>query len=469
MSQPSAAPEPPTPTAAELKRRRMLEGPILPHLLAMSWPTMVQMAMYSGVLLLETWFIGKLGVDALAGASLVTPASFLMQAMAAGGLGGAVSAIIARAAGSGDIKRVESLAWHALAIAALCGIAFAAFMLAFGPSLYRLLGGEGAALRAAIDYSDPLFLASPLMWIAIIMASILRGLGVVKLQAVITAASSILLVPLSPLLIFGAGPVPAFGIQGAAIAVAAYYALVAALYFAYLASPLAALRLRLVAWRRGDAAAIYRLGGISSLLAIQSHITALIITAFAGSFGTATLAGFGAAIRLQHLVEPFIFSLGTATVVSVATCVGAGDIERARRIAVTAVLAASSVCGVVGILAALFPAAWIGLFSQDAAVIAAGSLYLRAIGPVFWCLGLGLVLYYCAQGIGRMRWTYAGSALRLAIVAAAGSFALLVLHADAAVLYRIVAVAMVASCAVTLFGVARIDWPPLRRAAVLVS
>ncbi|CAN5502488.1 MATE family efflux transporter [soil metagenome] len=450
-------------SAAAQRRQRLLEGPILSTLLSVAWPTVVQMLMYSFVLLLETWFIGKLGVVALAGASLVSPALFLMQAMAAGGMGGAVTATIAKAAGRGDREHVQSLAWHALIIAVGCGLVFAVAMHFCGPWFYHLLGGRDDALTAALEYSNVLFLGAPLIWIVVVVAAILRGLGVVKVQAVITVLASLILLPLSPILIFGVGPLPALGIRGAAIAVICYYALVTGLYLAYLASEKSAIKLR---WQqavisRKDFAAILQLGGVSSLLAVQSHVTSVIITGLAGSFGTVVLAGFGAAIRLAQVVEPVIFGLGTATVVMVATCIGAGDVARARKIAKSAAIGAGAFCGVIGGIAAVYPQLWIGLFTQDAEVIAAGAIYLRTVGPFYWCVGLGLVLYYYSQGIGRMRWTYAGSILRLAIVSLAGSASLFLWHGGAASLYWIVALSMMASCLVTALGLARIDWRSL--------
>jgi Na+-driven multidrug efflux pump len=342
-------------------------------------------------------------------------------------------------------------------IALACGIAFSIVMYLCGPWLYHLLGGRDEALDAALAYSNVLFLAAPLMWLVIILAAVLRGLGVVKLQAVITAVASLALLPLSPALIFGVGPIAGLGMRGAAIAIMCYYALVTAIYIICLTSKRSAIKLRWhgVALSRIDFASILHLGGISSLLAVQSHITALVITGLAGGFGTVVLAGFGAAIRLQHVIEPFIFSLGTATVVMVATCCGAGDVERARKAALSASVAAAIFCGSIGGLAALYPMLWMELFSQDPEVIAAGAVYLRTMGPFYWCFGLGLVLYYYSQGIGRMLWSYAGSLMRLAIVAVAGTVSLYVLHGDAASLYRVVAAAAVISCAVTAFGIAR--------------
>jgi putative MATE family efflux protein len=459
MSAPTAAP----PSAAERLRQRLLSGPILLTLLAMAWPTMVQMTMYSLVLLFETWFIGKLGVVALAGASLVSPVSFLMQAMAAGGMGGAVTATIAKAAGSGNRDKVRSLAAHAVLIAIACGFAFAVVLHLFGPAVYRLLGGEGAALDAALAYSNVLFIGAPLLWVVIVLAAVLRGLGVTKVQATFSVAGSLVLIPLSPALIFGVGPIPAMGMRGAALAVIVYYALITAMYVVYLRSAKSIIRLRRQDFVPAHAnfAAILKLGGVSSLLAVQSHITALMITGLAGSFGTVVLAGFGAAIRLQQVVEPFIFSLGTATVVMVATCIGAGNAERARKAAMTTAFAATIFYGLIGVFVALFPTAWVPLFTNDAGVIAAGAVYQRTMGPVYWCYGLALVVYYCSQGIGRMRWSYAGSLLRLAIISVAGTTLLSALHGGPAVLYRIVAVAVLISCGVSTLGIVRNDWEKL--------
>jgi len=459
----ASAPQAQPSTEAELRRSRLLEAPILPTLLTMAWPTFVQMVMYSFVLLLEIWFIGKLGVVELAGASLVSPAMFLMQAMAGAGMGGAVTATIARAAGSGNKEKVQSLAWHAMLIAVACGLAFTLAMVVGGTWFYRLMGGSGEVLGAALAYSNPLFLAAPLMWLVIIFAAILRGLGVVKVQAFITVAASLFLLPLSPLLIFGAGPIPGLGMRGAAISVIVYYAIVAAMYLAYLASDGSVIKLRLqrITWSRKDFAAILGLGGISSLLAVQSHITTLMITGLVGGFGTIVLAGFGAAARLQHVIDPFIFSLGTAAVMMVATCVGADEVERARKVTLIASLVAAGFCGAVGGLAALFPHLWVGQFSHNPDVVAAGSLYLRIMGPFYWCIGLGFILYFCSQGIGLMRWSYAGSVARLAIIAVVGAASVHLLHGDVATLYQIATGSIVVSCAITVIGIVYSDWKPL--------
>src|SRR5438876_11927700 len=139
------------PPAARAQRfdprtRVLLEGPITSTLLRLATPNVLVMLMQASVGLIETYFVGKLGTDALAGVALVFPALMLMQMMSAGAMGGGISAAIARAVGAGRRADADALAVHALAIAVVFGLAFTAVVLAGGPWLYGAMGGTGASL-----------------------------------------------------------------------------------------------------------------------------------------------------------------------------------------------------------------------------------------------------------------------------------------------------------------------------------
>ncbi len=192
------------------------------------------MVMQSSVGLIETYFIGKLGTAALAGVSLVFPVVMLMQMMSAGAMGGGISSAIARALGAGRGKDADALAWHALAIALLFGVAFMLAALLGGPWLYAALGGSGASLHAALTYSNVVFAGAILVWLFNSLASVIRGTGNMMVPAVVTCAGAVVLIPLSPCLIFGWGPFPALGVAGGAVALLAYYAVGSAVFCAYL-------------------------------------------------------------------------------------------------------------------------------------------------------------------------------------------------------------------------------------------
>src|SRR2546430_5978909 len=105
----------------------------------------------------------------------------------------------------------------------------------------------------------------------------------------------------------------------------------------------------------------------------MTNLTVVLLTALVGSFGTLTLAGYGMGVRLEYLLIPLVFGFGSALVTMVGTNFGAGQRVRARRVAWTGALMAAGVTEAIGLAAAVFPHAWLGLFSNEPAVLAAGA------------------------------------------------------------------------------------------------
>src|SRR5205085_6301596 len=108
-------------------------------------------------------------------------------------------------------------------ISAILGGAFSVSVILGGPWLYRTMGGDGATLDAALQYSNTVFAGVLLLWLMNALASILRGSGNMLLPAAVICVGALLLVPLSPALIFGWGPFPQLGVTGAGLAVVIYY------------------------------------------------------------------------------------------------------------------------------------------------------------------------------------------------------------------------------------------------------
>src|SRR6476646_1520070 len=135
--------------APDARTRRLLEGPIAPLLLKLAAPNMLVMVAQASAGLIETYFIGRLATDALAGVALVFPVLMLMQMMSAGAMGGGISSAIARALGARRTTDADALALHAGVIAIGFGLVFMAAVLGGGRWLYTSLGGEGASLTAA--------------------------------------------------------------------------------------------------------------------------------------------------------------------------------------------------------------------------------------------------------------------------------------------------------------------------------
>jgi putative MATE family efflux protein len=408
------------------RTRMLLEAPIAPTLLRLALPNVLVMLAQAGVGLIETYFVGKLGTDALAGMALVFPVVMLMQMMSAGAIGGGVAAAIARALGARRRDDADALVLHALVIGLVFALCFSVAVVGGGRWLYTRMGGAGGALEAALIYSNWVFAGAICVWVFNTLAAIIRGTGNMAVPAYVTVWGALVLIPLSPLLIFGWGPLPGLGIAGGAIALMAYYVLGSAVLAWYLWSPRSLLRpsFKGLQLRWPLFADILRVGLVGAVSTVATNVAIGMTTAMVGGFGTAAIAGYGTASRLEYLLVPLVFGFGAPLVAMVGTCIGAGQRERALRATWVGAAMAFGMTEAIGLWAALFPATWLSLFASDPAMIAAGSQYLRTVGPVYGFFGLGLVLYFASQGAGRLFWPVAGNLARLAVAVAGGWLAL---------------------------------------------
>ena len=410
----------------------MLHGPIAPTLLRLAWPNLLMMVAQSSTGLVETWFVSRLGTATLAGAALVVPVLMLMQNMSQGAMGGGISSAIARALGGGRRREADHLARHAVAINSVLGLAFSALLLLLGPVLYRRLGGHDESLAAALAYSNVLAGGLVLMWVMNALASVVRGTGNMIVPGLVICGGALSLVPLSPCLIFGLGPFPRLGIAGAGYALLAYYGIGAAILAWYCVSGRNAVRLERgpLAW--SHARDILRVGALATLNPLLTNGLIAASTALIGAYaGTAALAGFGTAARLEYLIIPIAFGIGAPLVAMVGSNIGAGQPARALRIALVGGAMAFVVSEAIGVTAALWPRAWMQLFSVDPATLDVGSAYLRTVGPVFGFFGLGFTLYFASQGAGRLAWPLASGFLRLLVTIIGGWVVLATTHSVA--------------------------------------
>jgi putative MATE family efflux protein len=408
------------------RTRLLLEAPIARTLLRLGAPNMLVMGAQASVGLVETYFIGRLGTDALAGVALVFPVVMTMQMMSAGAMGGGIASAIARALGGARRAEANALALHALVIALAFGLAFTVGVLAGGRALYGAMGGAGRSLDAALTYSGVVFAGAVLIWMFNSLGAVIRGTGNMHVPAIVTCAGVVFLVPMSPALIFGWGPFPVLGIAGGAVALLVYYAAGNLALAAYLWSghsvlrpSLAGLRLRWPLFRD-----ILRVGLVGALVTVSTNITIMVCTGLVGEFGSAAIAGYGTGSRLEYLLVPLVFGLGGPLVAMVGTSIGAGNRERALRVAWIGAAIASALTELIGLCAAAYPRAWLSLFDTDPAMLDAGSRYLHAVGPFYGFIGLALSLYFASQGAGRLLWPLFANLVRLLIAAGGGWLAL---------------------------------------------
>jgi putative MATE family efflux protein len=375
--------------------------------------------------LIETWWVAKLGTDALAGMALVFPPVMLMTMISAGAMGGGISSTVARALGAGRRHDADALVLHATVINAVLGLLFSLIFLLFGEEIYRAMGGKGGELRAALIYSNTVFAGNVFIWLMNALASIIRGTGNMLYPAIVICVGVAFLVPVSPLLIFGFGPLPPLGIAGGGVALVIFYLAGTVAMAWHIRSGRNAARFRWGRLRWNLLKAILRVGALSTITSVQTNVTIGGATALVASVaGVGAVAGFGTGARLEYLLIPLTFGIGAPLVAVVGTNIGAGQRERALNIALAGGAIAFLVTEAIGLAAAIWPEVWLLLFSSEPDMIEAGSAYLRIVGPTYGFFGLGLSLYFASQGAGRLFWPLTSGFLRFAIALGGGWIAL---------------------------------------------
>ena len=419
--------------------RGVLEGPITSTLVRLALPTVVVLVVQTLVGVVETYLISFLGTEALAGVTLVFPILMLMQMMSNGGIGGGVSSAVSRALGANRLEDANRLVWHAVVLGTAFGAVFSISAVLFGSYLYRSMGGTGATLTAALTYSGIVFTGSIPIWITALLSAALRGAGNAKVPAMVIVSGALILLILSPPLIFGWGPFPKLGVAGGGAAVFVYYLVAAVTLILYLMSSTSPLKVAVAPLELRLFREILSVGLPSAIGTVQVNLTVTFVTAAVGYFGAGAIAGFGIASRLDYLQIPIIFGLGTAIVTMVGINMGANQIERARRVALVGAGLAFGITQFIGVAATLFPNLWMGLFTMDPTVVEFGSLYLRTAAPAYGAIGLGLALYFASQGTKRVLFPVLAGTVRMVIAAFLGWSSVVWFGASIDTLFQIVA------------------------------
>ena len=447
---------------ANARTRMLLQAPIVPTLLRLTAPNVLNLVAIAGLITFDGLFLGRLGADALVGVSLVFPFVMFVQHTAASGLGAAVSSAIARALGAGDRARADALAAHAFVIALALGGLVAAVMLPLGPLVYRAMGGEDATLAVALGYSAVALGGAASVSVLNILANVVRGTGAMTLPSGVLMGAVLLHAVLSPLLIFGLG----LGAAGAGWGLVISFTLGSIFLFLHLRKQDGPVRLAIVrAYRWELFGDILRVGVPGIVNTAINNLAVILLTGVAGHLGKATALGYAIGARLEYIMLPLAFGFGAAMVAMVGTNWGAGQCERARRIGWTGALCVAALCGAVGLFFAAFPALWMGLYTTDEEVLRLGTLYLRTVGPVYLLYGLALGLYSAMQGIGSVNTAVLANVLRLLIASLGGLAAVTLLGAGPLGMFLAVAAAFAVNAAINVYafaGFQRVSQPRAR-------
>jgi putative MATE family efflux protein len=404
-------------------------------------PNILTLLAFAGVITFDGFFLGRIGTNALAGASLAFPWVMIVLQTTNSGMGVGVSSAVARALGAGQRERADALVFHALLLALAVGAIFSTMFVLGAPFLFRWMGGRDEMLSDALAYANAALGGAVAICVSNLLGNAVRGTGNMSFPASVLVGCVVVHIAISPVLIFGFGPLPALGPAGAGLGLVIPFVGGSLVMIWYLRSRgIIRLSFRGVMPRWELFADILKVGVPGLINIAITNLSVVILTGIAGQLGRDTALGYAMGARLEYIMQPIAFGFGTAMVAMVGTNWGAKQYRRAREIAWTGAATVAALCGTIGLTVAFLPGLWIGLFSDDAEVACLGALYLRIVGPAYLCFGLGLGLFYVMQAVGRGVTAMNANALRMLTSAGCGLVALYSLDLGVTGLFAAVAV-----------------------------
>ncbi len=405
---PIDSPPPAAPPATELPARRpstaLLEGPILRSLLTLAVPIALANVLQAAYQLIDAFWVGRLGGAAVAAVSVTTPVVFLTIALGAG-LAIAGSTLIAQYFGGGNQEMVDHVAAQTLLMIVLISIVLGTIGFIAAPSLLRLMGVAPDVYRGALGFMRVSFVGLVFNFFFFMFQSIMRGVGEARLPVFIVLGTVILNFILDPLFIFGAGPVPAMGVMGAAVATTSTQSIAAGVGLLVLLRGRHGVHL---AWRDfiPDGSYIKRAFFLGFPASVEQSARALgitVLTFLIASFGTMTVAAYGVGSTILQVVMIPAMGLSMAVSALVGQNIGAGNVERAERIGRLGAMLGFWILAALGAVAFVVAPQLVAFFVPgDPGVIASGTVFLRTMAPAWGFLGLQFSLTGVLRASGNM-------------------------------------------------------------------
>jgi len=410
----ASPPERPGPRHAPLS---LLARHPLRAIVTLAAPTTAVMLMAAISNILHTYFVSRLGDDAIAAVSLVFPIALIMMTVVSGGIGAGVASGIARALGAGHPADACGVAEHALAITALLSIAGTLATELGGRALFRAMGGQDAVLDQATQFARVLFGGMLITFTVGTLDSILRGAGNVRVPAVCATLSLLLQIAFTPLFMFTAG----LGLVGAPLATLAGQLVGLMPRLAYVFGGRAAFHPRVLPRQLSakHVGEILRVGVPASLSAGLNYLALVILTGTVARYGNHYLAAYGLGTRLDFLLFTLGFGVAAGALTLVGMASGAGRPDLVARYVTQASLVAAGVVAVPTVLVIWRPSIWLGLFTSAADIAAVGSSYFRLVGPSYVFMVVSMVVASAFQGLGRATVPLTVMVVRVALVVAA--------------------------------------------------
>lgn len=380
----------------------MKERPVVPLLLSMALPMVISMMVNSLYNIVDSFFVAKISEDAMTALSLVFPVQNFINAVGIG-FGVGINAVIALYLGEGNEEKADKAATQGLVCAAVHSVIMTAGSIAVMPSFLRVFTSSEEVLSYGIRYSRIAFLFAPVIMFAMAFEKIYQAVGKMKVTMTSLMCGCIANIILDPVLIFGIGPFPKMGIEGAALATGIGQLLPLIIYLVlYLVCPIRVrIRISDIKPDKYIIGKLYSIGipGTLNLALPSLLISALnaILAAFAGSY----IFVLGIYYKLQTFLYLSVNGIIQGMRPLIGFNYGAKEYKRVQKIFRVVLLMSVVIMAVGTLLCLTVPGALMGMFTDVPETIRVGETALRIISAGFIVSSVSVVASGALEGIGK--------------------------------------------------------------------
>lgn len=384
------------------RRNTLIEGPVWGSLMRLAVPIVAANLLQTAYNLTDTFWVGRLGAESVAAVSISFPIIFLLISLGAG-LSVAGTILVAQYKGRGNQEAVDHVASQTFFLMLAVSLVLSLLGYILSEPIVHLLGVEPEVGPDAVTYLQVSFWGLVFLFGFFVFQSLMRGVGDVTTPMLIVLGTVLLNLFLDPLFIFGFGPVPGFGVSGAAVATLGTQSLATIAGIVILSRGKAGIRLR---WRgfRPDLRLMKHLITLGIPASIEQSTRALGLTVMivlVTNFGTVTTAAYGIGTRILSFVIIPALGLSMATSTLVGQNIGAGQQARAGHIVRLASVTGFIVLTGVGVVMFFTANFWASVFiPDDHAVIVESAEFIRIMALTFGFIGIQQVLNGAFRGAG---------------------------------------------------------------------
>ena len=386
-------------------KNKITEGPIIKSLLAIMIPIIFANILQTAYNLIDTFWVGRLGTDAVAAVSISFPVIFLIIAFTSG-IAMAGSILISQYKGRKDEKNMSDVAGQIMIMAVVFSILFSILGYIFAPEIIKALGAQGNVIPLGISYLKYYILGLVFVFGYMVFQQMYQGLGDPKTPMKITLISVLLNLVLDPLFIFGWKFIPAYGVAGAAIATIFTQGVAFAIGILLLIKGKNGIKLSKFHIKPNFARMkkIVNLGLPASIEQSSRAIRMILITMISAGFGTTVLAAFGVGSRIFSFIIIPALSLAISTSIVVGQNIGAGKKERAAKVSKHSQRIGFIALTLLGVVFFIFSKQIVSIFIPGVEdVINISSLFIKMIAISFGFIGVQMSILGALKGAGKTR------------------------------------------------------------------